>query len=229
MNQLFITENAEEMQMKKVVSVGTQAERAVLCAEESNKELKFSDTFDTTYNTIESADTSYVASTDYGTVNIDKCPDPDDKFVMYWSQLEPLLQSCITCGNRSTMGKSWVRGSMLKVKITCNLGHTHVWSSQPYIGNMASGNLILSSCILLTRNSFTHESKFFDLAKTLFVSSSTFFEIQKTLLFPVIDDFYKTHSLKLKDEIKQLGSAVDLVGRVDVTRQGLMLSMGHIH
>ena len=53
--------------------------------------------------------------TDYGIDNIDKCPDPDDKFVVYWSKLEPLLQSCITCGNRSTTEKSWVRGSMSKL------------------------------------------------------------------------------------------------------------------
>ena len=167
--------------------------------------------------TIENPDITDISYTPSLNSSIVCCEDDnhfesDKKFIVYWSELRKLFKTCLKCGGKAMVNKCSTYGSMLKVEMKCDLGHSTVWDSQPLVGNMASGNLSLCSSVLLTGNTFTHISEFFDLLKTPFVGESSYYKIQKSILFPVINDFYTTACLKLKDEVHQIGKKVDLIG-----------------
>ena len=120
--------------------------------------------------TIENPDITDISYTPSLNSSIVCCEDDnhfesDKKFIVYWSELRKLFKTCLKCGGKAMVNKCSTYGSMLKVEMKCDLGHSTVWDSQPLVGNMASGNLSLCSSVLLTGNTFTRISEFFDLLK----------------------------------------------------------------
>ena len=67
------------------------------------------------------------------------------KFIVYESQLDLLLASCQTCGSTILDTKKTLCGSALSVVSVCAEGHRHTWHSQPNIGAMYVGNLLLAA------------------------------------------------------------------------------------
>ena len=79
-------------------------------------------------------------------------------------------------------------GSLLSVKTTCLESHEFLWNSQPIINSTPVGNLLISSSILFTGNTFKAFQSFVSSFGLKIVSEKTFHDTQELYLFPVISE-----------------------------------------
>ena len=121
----------------------------------------------------------------------------EPKFIVFWSRLLFLFSFCFTCLSKNFIEKVSVRGTLLYVKMICKNKHIFEWKSQPKLKNISIGNILLSSSVLYSGNTFGQIYEMFKMINIVCISKNRFFEIQKTLLFPVVNQFYKM----LRDEI----------------------------
>ena len=83
------------------------------------------------------------------------------------------------------------RGNLLYVKTICKNKHVFERKSQPKLKNISIGNILLSSSVLYSGNTFGQIYEMFKMINIACISKARFFEIQKTLLFPVVNRFYE--------------------------------------
>ncbi|XP_056021462.1 uncharacterized protein LOC130054759 [Ostrea edulis] len=79
------------------------------------------------------------------------------KFVVFEECLDQLLNQCVACGHKCVTNKTVV-GSMLSVSRICVCGESFTWKSQPLIGSMPVGNLVLSAAILISGSSIVQKT-----------------------------------------------------------------------
>ena len=79
-------------------------------------------------------------------------------------------------------------GSMLCVKILCNVGHSVIWRSQPLVRGTAEGNLRLAAAVLFSGNTFSRMSSICSFAGTRFIAEKTYCRYQKDFLFGVVNE-----------------------------------------
>ena len=84
----------------------------------------------------------------------------------------------------------------------CIEGHQSQWRSQPLIGTMALGNLLVAASILFTGNTYTRIKEFCDLLSLPIVNKSTFMDMQRKYLFPVINHFYIEQRKQIISQLK---------------------------
>ena len=70
------------------------------------------------------------------------------KVMVYYSCLINLFQKCNTCGSDDVLNQQQFCGTCVRITQTCSSGHHFEWESQPKIGSIYGGNLLLSSAIL---------------------------------------------------------------------------------
>ena len=98
--------------------------------------------------------------------------DSDTGFIVYWSSLLFLLQTCIQCGRANVIVKSFLRGSAIVVDLICKEGHKYTWRSQPKCNRYHVGNINLAASILFSSNTVMNIQKYFDCAKIIWISKS---------------------------------------------------------
>ena len=79
------------------------------------------------------------------------CPENTErKFIVFESLLIQLFTICVACHKTGANAViSAIIGTMVVVEQSCKTcGNKWRWASQPYIGGMAAGNLLLSASIL---------------------------------------------------------------------------------
>lgn len=115
------------------------------------------------------------------------------KYIIFESQLRELfLQSrCSACGSVFMVEEPNARlgrqdGSCLHVHLECLNGHVWKWSSQPVVGRMPLGNLLLSAATLYSGQTYTRISTFAGFLNLKIVGHSTFKEHQKDYLWPAV-------------------------------------------
>ena len=118
----------------------------------------------------------------------------DRKFIVFESQLKDLVRHlrCPLCTSvfvlndeRQLPGNT--SGSAFSLHLTCLAhGHDFCWSSQPTLGRMPIGNLLISASILFSGQTWTHVSSFAGFLGLEFISNTTFAEHQSGYLFPVV-------------------------------------------
>jgi len=60
-----------------------------------------------------------------------------------------LFAVCLACSNSTVACIKVITGTFVQVQQLCrSCGHKRLWNSQPYIGNVPAGNLLLSTAIL---------------------------------------------------------------------------------
>lgn len=74
------------------------------------------------------------------------------KFLVFESKLLSLFATCPLCSSElCDASVKDISGSAVSIEQTCNsCTYARTWSSQPHINQMPAGNLLLSSCILLS-------------------------------------------------------------------------------
>ena len=95
-------------------------------------------------------------------------------FIVFWGMLSQLLIFCFKCRKAAHTENTKVRGSLLEVTLMCVEGHQTQWRSQPVIGSMALGNLLVVASILFTVNAFTRMKEFCDVLSLSIARMSSF-------------------------------------------------------
>jgi hypothetical protein len=130
-----------------------------------------------------------------------------EKCIVFTSKILELLHKIhgVVC-NRSTCGKKWVYtetyvGSCLVVTWKCSSGHLGgSWSSQPMFNKLRAGNLLLSTCLLLSGNSFIKIAMFFKFLNLKFISNTLFHQHQGLYIGPAVQEYWSTMQQNLLDE-----------------------------
>ena len=97
-------------------------------------------------------------------------PQDDKQFLVFESELCKLWKRCVMCGATIVEAAKSTQASLLFVELTCINHHTFPWQSQPLIHRMASGNLLLSSAILLSGATYTKVSAIAEIMNLQFFS-----------------------------------------------------------
>ncbi|XP_071498945.1 uncharacterized protein [Diadema antillarum] len=135
-----------------------------------------------------------------------KSPEKEEKFIVFESKLLELFQVCISCLSRNVrIEKVCPRsyGSMLKVVATClGCGNVREWQSQPKIGNLMAGNLLLSAAILFGGGSPTKILRVLQHMNLRVITVQTFMDHQRDYLQPAIIRVAKEEQRKLLEDVR---------------------------
>ncbi|KAM4808792.1 uncharacterized protein WCC33_009287 [Rhinophrynus dorsalis] len=127
------------------------------------------------------------------------------KFLVFESCLDFLFYKVGCCfGNGCTAHitkiDKHVDGTFLSVTAQCHNGHLfHLWHSQPLLGSMAAGNVLMSAAVLFSGSNFC---KVCDMSKVLGlqqISKSTYDTYQNLFLFPTIDLHWQQERMQLEE------------------------------
>jgi solute carrier family 8 (sodium/calcium exchanger) len=140
------------------------------------------------------------------------------KFIVFESQLDDLFArlKCRECDftvDMSDTVKDCSSGTILRVSVFCTNGHLiHRWLSQPLIGKMSAGNLLVSAATLFCGQTYTHIAQFAEFMNLKFITESTFITIQREYLMSVIQHTCSLLQAKLLDKIKSTNRTPQLAG-----------------
>ena len=101
------------------------------------------------------------------------------KFIVFLEMFSQLLIFCFKCKKAAHIEKIKVRGSLLEVTLMCVEVHQIQWRSQPVIGTMVLGNLLVVASILFTGNTSTRIKEFCDVLFLSIAKMPSFPKIQK--------------------------------------------------
>lgn len=112
----------------------------------------------------------------------------EKKYIVFESNLTSLCSKtmCPLCQLPPDTVKQHTVGSMFVAVMSCMEGHKWSWKSQPEIGHMPVGNMLIASAILFTGGTFQQASSFASELNLAFISSSVFYEKQRSVLLPVV-------------------------------------------
>ena len=78
-------------------------------------------------------------------------PATQRKYIVFESQLLDLFKTCPSCSSPSLADIKQIVGSMVKIHQSCGIcGFSRIWDSQPSIGAVPAGNLLMSAAILFS-------------------------------------------------------------------------------
>ncbi|XP_073451452.1 uncharacterized protein [Aquarana catesbeiana] len=143
------------------------------------------------------------------------------KFIVFESCLNELLLSNKCKFNENCQGrlikiKKYLVGSALVVKGYCSERHKfHLWSSQPFVGKMPAGNLLISGSILCSGSNFDKVSNFFYLLGLCGISQATYYRNQNYYLFPIINHHWYEERKDVLTKIGQCTVALAGDGQCD--------------
>ena len=139
-------------------------------------------------------------------------PHEDQKYLVFRSCLSSLFKHCLSCGDMVSSFEESTSGSLLTVKLFCINGHKSFWNSQPFINKIPAGNLLTSSAILFSGNTFSRINQLASFLKLKFFSHVTYYNIQRKYLFPVVNKAWVEEKAELINSIKEEGVPVNLSG-----------------
>lgn len=133
------------------------------------------------------------------------------KFIVFEECLDQLLQFCTICGKKCDTRKNVV-GTLLLVSRVCVCGEAFTWESQPFTGSMSTGNLVLSSAILISGCSISQTLTMFQHANISCFSERTYYNIKQHYFVPAVERVWKAHQDALFDVIRRQNEAVVVGG-----------------
>jgi len=142
-------------------------------------------------------------------------PQDNRVFLVFKDNLVKLLKWCSKCGAAVTQISESTQGTLLNVTTNCIKGHNLTWQSQPTLGRMAAGNMLLSSAILLSGSTYTKMASFAEILNLQFLGEKSFYKIQDAYLFPVINDFWIREQNMLLEEMGEKEIWLSGDGRCD--------------
>ncbi|XP_040193733.1 uncharacterized protein LOC120927246 [Rana temporaria] len=116
-----------------------------------------------------------------------------NKFLVFEECLDQLLvqshcSKVPSCTGRIIGLKKIIQGSALIVHAECSQHHKFkLWRSQPFVGKMPAGNLLISSAIVCSGSNFLRVKNFFSILKMHGISATTHYNNQQHFIFPTIE------------------------------------------
>ncbi len=132
-------------------------------------------------------------------------PEDDAKYLVFHSKLMELFQRCPYCCSVAESFISRTEGTAIEVTQQCtspSCSRVRIWDSQPYIGRMPAGNLLLSAAILLSGSLVAQILRMCHILKLQSISPRTFFRHQASYLEPTVIAFWKEHQTQLMDFLR---------------------------
>ena len=97
------------------------------------------------------------------------------------SQLMALFHRCHSCGQEVKL-ETFIIGTLLVVNCTYPDGHVLHWQSQSIVRDMVTGNLLLSTAILLCDLTFIAIANLTDLLNLAMLSEKQFYDLHIEVL-----------------------------------------------
>ncbi|XP_063952822.1 uncharacterized protein LOC129282890 isoform X3 [Lytechinus pictus] len=136
-----------------------------------------------------------------------KSPLMQEKFIVFESNLMELFEVCISCLSKNVHVEkvsSQSLGSALKVVTTClDCGLRREWLSQPKVGDIYAGNMLLSGAILFGGSSPTKVLRVLRHMNVKAITVETFMKHQREYLQPAVIRVAKKEQRKLINEIPE--------------------------
>ncbi|XP_066429207.1 uncharacterized protein [Eleutherodactylus coqui] len=164
-----------------------------------NSKHEFGSTFHASKESSTETEKIYNYDPDLGEATlVSDCTNSSDlvkehKFMVFESCLDALIYK-VPC---QFQGRCWKPiskiekksiGTFISIYVTCVDRHCYcLWQSQPKIGYMPVGNLLLSSAILCSGSSFVKTQHLFDMLGLLNISKVSYYKNQVQYLFPTIN------------------------------------------
>lgn len=135
----------------------------------------------------------------------DSCYNPRGRvFLVYESCLRALFSLCMFCRSPSLVFVK-TSGTMATIEQACPNGHDYTWHSQPSVGSMPHGNLMLSACIFTsgcTVSKVLNCLKHFGLS---IMDIRTYFNIQSSYIIPAVNHLWTRQQATIINEARQHG------------------------
>ncbi|XP_075714768.1 uncharacterized protein LOC142750022 [Rhinoderma darwinii] len=145
----------------------------------------------------------------------------DRKLLVFESCLDNLIMKvkCQYTPECNYLVKSFTKkfdASACKIYGKCYQGHQFtIFESQPKIGRMSSGNLLLSASILFSGLNFQKVNELFNILGMVSISEKTYYRHQSKFLFPSIDIAWQEEKNKNFEELKTTPLCVSGDGQCD--------------
>ncbi|XP_070567634.1 uncharacterized protein [Ptychodera flava] len=140
-------------------------------------------------------------------------PYKDDTFLVFKEQLLELFAQCAKCSGPTNGDIRKRVGSLIHVHQKCHkCGHVRSWTSQPYLGKMPAGNLLLSGAILFSGCMVTQCLRLFDFMNMSCIGKSTFFRHQKYYLQPTIIKVWNDEQATMINQLSNMDGGLILAG-----------------
>lgn len=134
------------------------------------------------------------------------------KYLVFHTKLMELFRSCPVC-KEDTDCTVTENGTAIRVCQDCKFCNHHTeWNSQPYVGQMAAGNLMLSAAILFSGCMVAKVLRFLDILDMAAISASTFFRHQSHYLQPTIITYWQHQQRHLRDVLRLEPTGLVLAG-----------------
>ena len=115
-------------------------------------------------------------------------------YLVYESQLLTLFTRCPQCYKNAIGEVSHVSGSLVKISQHClACDNTRVWYSQPFVGGIPAGNLLISTAILFSGAIPGKTLRIFSFMNMACISMSSFMNYQRSYLHPAIQHVWKRY------------------------------------
>lgn len=147
----------------------------------------------------------------------------ENKFIVFESAIDTLINKlkCNICEcpvDPDDIVKDLSNGTVITITANCTSGHIVVkWSSQPFVGKMPVGNLLVSAATLFCGQTYSHISQFAEFCNLQYISHTTYNKIQRQYLMPVVQHTWsllqEVELKKIKEQNRQIRLAGD--GRCD--------------
>ncbi|KAL3873816.1 hypothetical protein ACJMK2_028655 [Sinanodonta woodiana] len=135
------------------------------------------------------------------------------KFIVFEQQLLSLFLTCHYCHGPAKGKVTNTIGTLIIITQECHLcSKSYTWSSQPYIGDMPAGNIILSGAILFAGATPTKVLRVMHHMCIPVIHLSTFMTHQRVLLTPTINKVWKAHQDRVFGELQSLHQPIAIAG-----------------
>lgn len=153
----------------------------------------------------------------YFSLNYDTDPIRELKYIVFESQLVQLFRFCRDkkCQGTCTVSKQRPKyfGSHIKISSKCKVCHLeYSWHSQPKIGKLYAGNILLSSAILYGGASPTQVLKVLNHLNLQTISTSAFMDHQRSYLQPAVRNVWTTSQLQHLRVLRNTGRPITVGG-----------------
>lgn len=134
-----------------------------------------------------------------------------------------LFQNCPICHEVCEVDMRKREGTSINVHQSCKFcGHQRIWESQPFIGRIPAGNLLLSAAILYATPMFSKVQRMFQFMNVLCISKTTYYDHQKRFVAPQVFRTWETQQQEILSQIK-----IQYNGQVVAAADGRSDSPGH--
>ena len=124
----------------------------------------------------------------------------EPKYIVFWSALKQLLALCVCsrCGEQRLTSSRREIGTALRISFECrDCHHRTSWASQPNVGKIPAGNMLLSAAILCSGALVTKTLTVFQHMGVACISARTYFRHQKDILFQAVQRVWQENQLWL--------------------------------